>query len=223
MMAIWTPKDDERLWKMVNEQKLKYATIADLLERTSDSIRNRVFTLRKLHGNDWLSEERVAFFDIESNHLKANIGEMMSWALKPMDGEVIYSGWTRQEAIDWDRLDRRLMRELLKELQNVDLLVTYYGTGFDNKFIRTRAMVLGIPGFPKFGQLKHFDLYYAVKGRMALHSNRLASATEALGIVETGSAWLSRRHGLCKGAQHRGCTHPGRLVQGTFTICKCAT
>jgi len=31
--------------------------------------------------------------------------------------------------------------------------------------------------------LKHFDLYYAVRGNMSFYSNRLAVATSALGIV----------------------------------------
>ena len=74
------------------------------------------------------------------------------------------------------------MKLLIEELNEYDLIVTYYGTGFDNKFMRTRAMILELPGFPTFGQLKHYDVYYSVKSRMSLYSNRLAVATQALGI-----------------------------------------
>lgn len=184
MSRVWTTKDDQDLWKYVNEPpRMQYAAIAKVMERTTDSIRNRVFTLRQQHGNDWMAEERIGFFDIESSHLKANIGQMISWAIKPQGvDEVAYKGWTRREAIDWDRQDRRIVRELIKELQNYDLIVTYFGTGFDNKFMRTRALILQVPGFPTYGTLKHFDAYYAVRGRMSLHSNRLAVATQTLGI-----------------------------------------
>ena len=44
------------------------------------------------------------------------------------------------------------------------------------------SMILGIPGFPKFGELKHYDVYFSVKNKMSLHSNRLAVATQTLGI-----------------------------------------
>jgi len=91
------------------------------------------------------------------------------------------------------------MIDLIEDLQEVDLLVTYYGTGFDNKFIRTRAMMMHLPGFPEFGKVKHFDLYYAVRGNMALSSNRLVTATAALGIEGKtqlpASIWTDARLG----------------------------
>jgi len=161
---------------------MKYDPIAKAMGRTTDSIRNKVFTLRKEGRHEWLDEERIGFFDIETSHLKATIGNMISWALKPLGGETKFAAWTRKEATDYNKMDRRIMKELIEELRNYDLLVTYFGTGFDLKFIRTRAMILGLKGFPQFGQLKHFDVYYSVRNKLALHSNRLAVATEALGI-----------------------------------------
>ena len=182
MTNFWSVKEEQELWELINKQRLQYKTISRVLGRTTDAIRNKVFTLRKLHGNDWLQEERIGFFDIEASNLKANIGHMISWAMKPMGEPEKFFGWTRKEAINWDRMDRRIMKELLEELNEYDLIVTYFGTGFDLKFIRTRAMILGLEGFPTFGQLKHFDVYYAVRNKMCLYSNRLAVATQALGI-----------------------------------------
>lgn len=183
MSITWTPAEVGRLRKLYNSKpRPKYATMAQLLGRSTDSIRNKIFTLRKESRNDWLDEERIAFFDIETSHLKANIGNMISWAIKPLGGKTKFAAWTRKEAINWDKMDRRIMKELIEELKKYDLLVTYYGTNFDMKFIRTRAMILGLPGFPEYGTIKHFDAYYAVKRTMALYSNRLAVATQALGI-----------------------------------------
>jgi uncharacterized protein YprB with RNaseH-like and TPR domain len=60
-------------------------------------------------------------------------------------------------------------------------------------------MMWDLPGFPVFGAVKHFDLYYAVRGNMALYSNRLAIATAALGIEGKtplpASIWTDARLG----------------------------
>ncbi len=179
----WTPAEEDLLRQYLRAKpRLQYTPIAKAMNRTTDSIRNKVFTLRKEGRHEWLEEERIGFFDIETSDLKADIGNMISWAIKPMGEKVKFSCWTRKEAIDWTKMDRRVMKELIEELHNYDLIVTYFGTGFDIKFIRARAMILGLKGFPQFGQLKHFDLYYAVRNKLALHRNSLASATAALGI-----------------------------------------
>lgn len=203
MAEQWTTGDEQELKEHLNAvPKRQYATVADLMGRTTDSIRNKVFALRQENRHEWMQEERIAFFDIEASNLKANIGNMISYALKPLGGPVRYNGWTRKEAIDRKQLDRRLMKELIEDLKEVDLLVTFFGTGFDIKFIRTRAMMLfglGDGGFPAFGQVKHFDVYYAVKSRMQLYSNRLAVATAALDIEGKtplpSSLWTDARLG----------------------------
>jgi len=180
----WTLEDENKLRELMKAKpSMQYVRIADRLGRTTDSIRNKVFTLRKERRHDWLEEERIGFLDLEASNLKANIGNLISWAIKPLGvKKVAFDCWTREEAIDWDKMDRRIMASLIDELKNYDLIVTYYGTGFDIKFMRTRAMILGLEGFPEFGTLKHFDVYYAVRNKMCLYSNRLAVATQALGI-----------------------------------------
>jgi len=152
------------------------------LGRSVNSIKNKMYALNAETHNDWLDELRIGFFDIESSHLKANIGNMISWAMVPLHSDkVTFKAWTRAEATDWKKMDKRIMKELIEELDNYDMIMTYYGTNFDNKFIRTRAMILGLP-FPPYGQVLHHDLYYDVRGNMSLHSNRLAVATQTLGI-----------------------------------------
>ena len=184
MSMPWTLEDENKLRELMKAKpRMQYVSIATALGRTTDSIRNKVFTLQKERRHDWLDEERIGFLDLEASNLKANIGNLISWAIKPLGvKKVAFDCWTRKEAIDWDKMDRRIMKSLIDELKNYDLICTYYGTGFDIKFMRTRAMILGLEGFPKFGTLKHFDVYYAVRNKMCLYSNRLAVATQALGI-----------------------------------------
>lgn len=183
MSERWSPQDEVTLIDHLEANpKLQYHTIARLMGRTTDSIRNKAFSFRLLDRNEWVQEERVAFFDIEATNLKANRGKMISYAIKPLGGKVKYQEWTRKEAIDRRLQDKRIMQLLIEDLQEVDLLVTYYGTNFDNKFIRTRAMIWDLPDFPEFGTIKHFDLFYAVKGNLSLTSKSLATTTRTLGI-----------------------------------------
>ena len=61
------------------------------------------------------------------------------------------------------------------------ILVSYYGTGFDLKYIRSKALHYGLP-FPEYGEIFHFDLYYTVKSKLCLSRNSLDAACDYLGI-----------------------------------------
>jgi len=199
----WSEEEIQRLKDMYfSRPKPMQRVMASRLNRSERSVANKIFLLRKRDRHDWHAEERIAFFDIEASNLKANVGNMISYAIKPLGGRVKYAGWTRKEAIDRNKLDRRIMKELIADLKEFDLIVTYYGTGFDNKFIRTRAMMLWPDddgGFPTYGEVFHFDVYYAVRGNLALYNNRLATATAALGIEGKtplpASIWTDARLG----------------------------
>jgi len=74
-----------------------------------------------------------------------------------------------------------IINNLLKELENVDIVVTYYGTEFDIPFLRTRAEKWALD-FPKYGYIYHWDLYYKVKKLFNLHRKSLGVVTGFLGI-----------------------------------------
>lgn len=81
----------------------------------------------------------VGYFDIETSDFKANTGYLISYALKEKGKEkVLYNEITQKEIISKE-FDKRLVRECLRDLEKVNILVTYYGTGFDLPFLRTRA------------------------------------------------------------------------------------
>ena len=175
-------KDTKQQIAELLQQGATQKTIANVVGLSRNKVKTVVFEIRNTERHEWLEEERIGFLEIEKRHLKASIGTMISWAMKPMGGDVRFECWNRKEATSINKMDRRIMKLLIEDLKKYDLIVTYYGTGFDLKFMRTRAMILELPDFPEFGQLKHFDLYYAVRNKMALHSNRLAVATQTLGI-----------------------------------------
>lgn len=195
-----TPKAAESAWWRVDKEnngqasidakilkhRIKGTPYAQMLPHfpgmTIEDLKDRAKALAGQADNKWVDGLRLGFLDIESSNLKANIGIMLSWSMKIKDGDVIHDYITREEAIDRDKQDRRIVESLMQALKDVDMVVTYYGTGFDIPFIRTRALYWDIENTLEYGDLLHYDLYYTARSKMKLHSNRLAVVTEFLGI-----------------------------------------
>ncbi len=130
----------------------------------------------------WYDEEELtlATLDIETSSLKANIGFMLSWCLKYRGGKVVH-GIVNKDEIFKGTNDKRIVKELLDELVNVDVIITYYGTGFDIKFFRTRALYWKY-NFPAFGSIYHFDVFYRARSLLATHRKSLDAVTTFFGI-----------------------------------------
>lgn len=136
---------------------------------------------------------KIGYLDIEADGLKANFATMLSWAVKDKGGDTTYDVISKEELFN-GTIDRRIVKSLLDTLQDYKIICTYYGTNYDIKFIRTKALFYGLdfPGYsPEINskgnyvyrsEVYHFDLYYVVRGTMLLHSNRLEVATKYLGI-----------------------------------------
>lgn len=132
---------------------------------------------------DWWHDKTIAYLDIETADLNANWGFMLSWCIKYRDDDKIRKSIIKKKEIFDYEFDERLVKELLEELKNVDIVVTYYGTRFDIPFIRSRAMFWGMDDdFPAYGDKYHWDLYYKVRSKFKLHSNKLSVACAFLGI-----------------------------------------
>jgi uncharacterized protein YprB with RNaseH-like and TPR domain len=120
---------------------------------------------------------REGFLDIEASQLNAAFGQLLSWALKlyggPLLSDVIKARTEKEE--------RRILQSLLKALERVDVIYTYYGAKFDVPFIRSRCLYHGLT-FPAYLELYHRDVYYLARRCLRLHSTRLAAVAEFLGI-----------------------------------------
>lgn len=177
----WTTSDDVAL---VNGHKagISYVKIGKQLNRTTDSIRNRAFRLglAKPSGTPWYEGLRIAFLDIETVNFDADAGNMLSWALKPRGEPELFDCVTRQEQITC-AFDRRVVASLIAALKDVDVVVTYWGTGFDNPYFKTRALMLKLEP-PLMGELYHWDCYYPVRNKLKLHKNSLDAACAAFHI-----------------------------------------
>ena len=98
-----------------------------------------------------------------------------------------------------DKRDKRISQTLTKCIrEQTDLLVTYYGTGFDIPFMRSRAMYWG-NDFPEVGEKYHLDMYYRAKSLGKLHRNSLEAHTQFLKIDGKnhvlGETWQRARLG----------------------------
>lgn len=121
---------------------------------------------------------RIAHFDIETSNLKATYGILLCYCLLDhQTGEILHDCITKKDLNG--NLDKRVVSSCVKDLDKFDVVVSYYGTKFDLPFIRTRATIYDIP-FPAYGLMKHIDVYYTIRNKMRLHSNRLAVACESL-------------------------------------------
>ena len=128
--------------------------------------------------------ERIGFFDLETSNLKATFGYVLSFCIKQPKGKIIKRVLTSDE-VRGGILDRNLCSDFIKAIQQFDRLIGYYSVRFDAPFIRTRCVSWGLD-FPKYGELKHKDLYDIVRNKFSLHSNRLSAACEFFGIPAKG-------------------------------------
>ncbi len=130
----------------------------------------------------WYKEEgiRIGYLDIESDSLVANFGTALTWCVKEKDGPIAYDIIKKDDLFNGLE-DINLISSLIEELKKYRIIVSYYGTGFDVPFARTKALHYGL-NFPSYAELYHFDLYYTVKSKLSLRRNSLDQACEYLNI-----------------------------------------
>lgn len=85
--------------------------------------------------------------------------------------------------------DDKLMKLVYNTITDADMVVSWYGKGFDWKFLNTRMLEAGLPPLP---DLPHLDLFYTAKHNLALTSNRLANVQEFLRL-KTAKTQLTKR------------------------------
>jgi len=135
------------------------------------------------HYNCYLREhpetERIGFIDIECTNLKADFGIVICYCIADNDSDTIYERIITKKDLATD-LDKRVILQCIRDLRRFDRVIGYYSSRFDIPFLRTRAIALGIDNFPEYGEIIHNDLYYAVRNKFQLSSNRLDNACRIL-------------------------------------------
>lgn len=128
------------------------------------------------------ADYRIGHLDIETSNLQANAGFMLAWSIKVTGERGVRSDCIKgREIRDAQTFDKRLCVNLLKALSDLDVVTTYWGTGFDIPFIRTRCLGWGL-AFPKYGTISHMDMFYAARSLLKLHRRSLDAACAYFGI-----------------------------------------
>ena len=186
-MSRWSEAEIAMLSAYERTGKSSYVLFTEMrragFNRTYKAVSRKIESLglRKPERYSTGQEKRLGYLDIETTSLKANVGIMLSWAIKKRDTNDITSALvTKDEIFDGD-YDKRIVEMLCEELNQYDTIFTYYGTRFDIPFIRTRAIDNNIR-FPFYREVSHKDLYYSVRSKLRLSSNSLLTATEFMGI-----------------------------------------
>lgn len=147
------------------------------------------------HYNCYLQEhpeeEKLGFIDIETTNLKADFGIVICFAIAPDNGDpVSHRILTKRDLRTC--LDEKVVSQCIKDMRKFDRLVSYYGSRFDIPFLRTRAIALGLD-FPEYGEIIHNDLYYTVRNKLNISSNRLDNACRTL-FGETAKTRIDADH-----------------------------
>lgn len=149
------------------------------------------------YSKDVPDNTRVGYLDLECSALTADMGIILTWAIKVegkdeiVEGRITRDDIAKSEANGIDgREDTRIVKELIEAMQTFDKVVGYYSTRFDIPFSRTRAIING-HDYPEYGSLKHGDAFYTARSKLSLLSRRQEHVARAiLGSTEkTKISW----------------------------------
>ncbi len=132
-----------------------------------------------------IQEMKVGYLDIETTNLQADFGIILCWYIKEKDKNCYdHSIITKEEMITY-KFDKRVVNDLLEAIKKYDILYVHYGSDrrFDIPFIRTRAYANNLEHkLPRRMEKYILDTYPIARNKLRLHSNRLDSIADLLGI-----------------------------------------
>lgn len=135
-------------------------------------------------GKKKVFKERIGFLDIETFTFafKADMGFMMSYCIKELNGKVIKNVITQKECNLAEDNDERIMKDLISDLDSFTKVIGHYSTFFDLPFLRTRAVYYNLY-FPIYKEIYHQDTYFILKRKFSLKSRSLGNACKFFGIA----------------------------------------
>jgi uncharacterized protein YprB with RNaseH-like and TPR domain/predicted RNA-binding Zn-ribbon protein involved in translation (DUF1610 family) len=126
-----------------------------------------------------MNNSKVYVFDLETTNLAANGGYILCACVCDVNTGQVWTyridktkEWKKQK---WD--DSGVVKALINKLGEADVWVAHYGGRFDVPFLRTRALVHGLPDIPPTPLV---DTWRVARNHLKLSSNRLAALTDLL-------------------------------------------
>jgi uncharacterized protein YprB with RNaseH-like and TPR domain len=135
-----------------------------------------------------ISKAKIMYFDIEATDLSAEFGEMICfgyWWHDEPEPVVMrmwdYSGW---DELPVEKRDLYLLKDVVKIMEEADVLIGHFSPGFDFPFIQTRCLMHGLPVIPK---PVHIDTWRIAKKNLRLNNNKLKTIARAFRCDEQKS------------------------------------
>ena len=141
---------------------------------------------------------KIGYLDIETSGLTANFDYMICWAMVVRDIDTgkcekkVRGSWITPKDLvyaaknrDADLIDERILIEFMEEIEDIDLLIGHWFIGkhrHDIPFIRTRAAINKVPGFPHHRMVRYGDTQKWGSLIHRLSSNGLAMIGDAYGV-----------------------------------------
>lgn len=141
---------------------------------------------------------KIIGWDIESSALVANFGTIIciGWQVfgRPtvrVPSVMDFNGFCKScNQIHDPTNDKKLLEHIYPILAGADAWVTWFGKGFDEKFVNTRLLYHHMHPLP---HVPHIDGWKTAKGKLKLNSNRLMTVQSFLELPDSKSA-LSGPH-----------------------------
>ncbi len=127
------------------------------------------------------NEPKILFFDIETTNLKADFGTVLCIGYKWLGKPKVYVPEIREyESWDTDRTDDSgLVGDFLEVYEQADMVVSYFGKGFDCKYLNAKLLEYDLGVLPN---TPHVDLFYTVKANLALSRKSLQNVAYHLNL-----------------------------------------
>jgi uncharacterized protein YprB with RNaseH-like and TPR domain len=128
--------------------------------------------------NNYVGDAKILLYDLETTNLKADFGTILCIGYKWYNEDYIYcpsitdyAGW-KKDPSDCKKL-LKLLTDFKKVWDTADIVVSYFGKGFDMKFLNAKTFEYDMEPLRQFNGPSHVDCFYTVKGTMALSRKSL--------------------------------------------------
>lgn len=140
---------------------------------------------------------KVLFFDIESTNLNATFGTILcigyKWLGNPKVHVPTILDYSKNNFLD----DKGLVKSFAEVYNQADYSCGHYASRFDVPMIQSKLIKYGLP---PLAPIPLIDTWRVSRDNFKLHSNRLATIQEFLGVEHAKTAinfddWLQAAHG----------------------------
>lgn len=115
---------------------------------------------------------KVVGYDIECSGLKADFAFLLCAAFGEPGKKVKLLSLSQFGDGNPLKYEKELVKAVAEELSKADLLVSYYGKGFDRPFLNAKMLEYDLPPLPNIPEV---DLYFTAKSNFAISRKSLAN------------------------------------------------